>query len=92
MDMESQPQNPEFRNNPEIFHLCIPPTKLLHGRWVYLCSNDLDGSFEFPQNKFWFYSKTCLNRRPKLSFQDRLSLIAGQKYCRMLKESILQYF
>ena len=21
--MESQPQNPEFRNNPEKFHLCI---------------------------------------------------------------------
>ena len=21
--MESQPQNPEFRNNPENFHLCI---------------------------------------------------------------------
>ena len=22
--MESQPQNPEFRNNPENFHPCIP--------------------------------------------------------------------
>ena len=21
--MESQPQNPEFRNNPENFHLCV---------------------------------------------------------------------
>ena len=21
--MESQPQNPEFRNNPEIFHPCL---------------------------------------------------------------------
>ena len=21
--MESQPQNPEFRNNPENFHLCL---------------------------------------------------------------------
>ena len=42
------------------------------------------------------YGKTCLNchskRRPKISFQDRLSLNAGQKYCRMLQESILQYF
>ena len=28
------------------------------------------------------YSK----RRPKISFQDRLSLNAGQKYCRMLQE------
>ena len=35
------------------------------------------------------YSKTCLkqplNRRPKIGFQDRLSLNAGQKYCRMLQ-------
>ena len=33
------------------------------------------------------YSKTCLKRllkeRPKIGFQDRLSLNAGQKYCRM---------
>ena len=34
------------------------------------------------------YSK----RRPKVGFQDRLSLNVGQKYCRMLQESILQYF
>ena len=25
-------------------------------------------------------------RRPKIGFQDQLSLNAGQKYCRMLKE------
>ena len=31
-------------------------------------------------------------RRPKAGFQDRLSLNVGQKYCRMLQESILQYF
>ena len=31
-------------------------------------------------------------RRPKIDFQDRLRLNAGQKYCRMLQESILQYF
>ena len=39
------------------------------------------------------YSKTCvkesLSKRPKIGFQDQLSLNAGQKYCRML---ILQYF
>ena len=33
-----------------------------------------------------------LKRRTKIGFQDRLSLNAGQKYCRMLQESILQYF
>ena len=31
-------------------------------------------------------------RRSKSAFQDRLSLNAGQKYCRMLSWSILQYF
>ena len=31
-------------------------------------------------------------RRPKIVFQDRLLLYAGQKCCRMLQESILQYF
>ena len=35
------------------------------------------------------YSKTCLKqplkRRPKIGFQDRLSLNEGQKYCRMLQ-------
>ena len=31
-------------------------------------------------------------RRPKLVFSDRLSLNAGQKHCRMLQQSILQYF
>ena len=35
------------------------------------------------------YSKTCLKRplsiRPKMGFQDQLSLNAGQKHCRMLQ-------
>ena len=35
------------------------------------------------------YSKTCvkrpLSKRQKIGFQDRLSLNAGQKYCRMLQ-------
>ena len=31
-------------------------------------------------------------RIPQMGFQGRLSINAGQKYCRMLKESILQYF
>ena len=36
------------------------------------------------------YSKTCVkspfSKRPKIGFQDQLSLNAGQKYCRMLQE------
>ena len=35
------------------------------------------------------YSKTCvkrpLSKRPQIGFQDKLSLNAGQKYCRMLQ-------
>ena len=31
--MESQPQNPEFRNNPENFHPCIS------AHWVLYCLN-----------------------------------------------------
>ena len=35
------------------------------------------------------YSKTCvklsLSKRPKIVFQDQLSLNAGQKHCRMLQ-------
>ena len=35
------------------------------------------------------YSKICvkrpLSKRPKIGFQDQLSLNAGQKYCRMLQ-------
>ena len=35
------------------------------------------------------YSITCVNqqlsKRPKIGFQDQLSLNAGQKYCRMLQ-------
>ena len=35
------------------------------------------------------YSKDCvkrpLSKRPKIGFQDQLSLNAGQKYCRMLQ-------
>ena len=47
---------------------------------------------DFSHNK---YSKTCLKRslkKTKIVFQYRLSLNAGQKYCRMLQESILKYF
>ena len=49
-----------------------------------------------PKIQLLYYSKTCLKRtlkkRPIIGFQDRSSLNAGQKYCRMLSWSILQYF
>ena len=44
-----------------------------------------------PVHDSLIYSKSCvkrpLSKRPKIGFQDRLSLNVGQKYCRML-----QYF
>ena len=56
-------------------------------------------------NRYQVYSKTCVKRplakRPKIGFQDLLSLNAGQKKCRSKvlqnvplcsKGSILQYF
>ena len=33
-----------------------------------------------------------LSKRIKIGFEDRLVLNAGQKYCRMLQERIIQYF
>ena len=40
-------------------------------------------------SKFSHYSKTCvkrpLSKRPKIGFQDQLSLNAVQKYCRILQ-------
>ena len=42
-----------------------------------------------PSQIRFVYSKTCvkwpLSNRPKIGFQDQLSLNAGQKYCRMLQ-------
>ena len=40
------------------------------------------------------YSKTCLKRslkkKTKIGFQDRLSINAGQKYCRMLQGPLIK--
>ena len=37
-------------------------------------------------------SQQPLKLKIKIGFQDRLSLNTGNKYCRILQESILQYF
>ena len=37
-------------------------------------------------------TKRPLSKRPKIGFHGQLYLNAGQKYCRMLKESILHTF
>ena len=57
--------------------------------WLRIFWSVLQHTFEYTRN-----SKTCLKRplkkKTKIGLQDRLSLYAGQKYCRMLQESILQ--
>ena len=46
-------------------------------------------NFNHLEIKFIVYSKTCLKgslkKKTKIGFQDRFSLNAGQKYCRMLQ-------
>ena len=65
---------------------CVKGRFLIHVFFLVYCAH-----FQYLD-----YSKTCLKypskRRPKIGFQYRLSLNAGQKYCRMPQESILQYF
>ena len=85
--MESQPQNPEFRNNPENFHPCImkveqnknfkyPIFCLVWSLLRILCQNTL------------VYSKTCvkgpLKNRQNKNLNDKRWLNDGRKYCRML--------
>ena len=56
----------------------------------------LDVSFSSSENLDQIYSKTCVKRpvskRPKIGFQDQLSLYAGQKHCGMLHSAILLTF
>ena len=37
--MESQPQNPEFWNNPENFHPCKTHFKYLLSKWIHCAHN-----------------------------------------------------
>ena len=43
-----------------------------------------DSSFEHPKHTVKPVLSGLSKRRPKIGFQDRLLLTAGQKYCRML--------
>ena len=57
------------------------------------CSKS-QGKLTLSQNHHLTYSTVnpVLSGHSNLFFYDRLSLNAGQKYCRMLQKSILQYF
>ena len=54
--MESQPQNPEFRNNPENFHPCKSNLKKNH--------------ISQPKHMLWEL-KTCLNEMVLLSTENK---------------------
>ena len=60
-----------------------------------LCSQPMYQMFEILKHSLYRVKPALSShtkQRPKIGFQDRLLLNAGQKYCRMLQESILQYF
>ena len=77
-------------------YFCFPlPDPVFTGMGLWVGFFFLTSQIGDPLNLI-VYSKTCLKRPLKntkncLFFQDRLSHNAGQKYCRMLPGSILQY-
>ena len=48
------------------------------------CEENDSISFD-PLHNYIYYVKRPLSKRPKIGFQDQLSLIEGQKYCKMLQ-------
>ena len=52
----------------------------------------LTSQIGYPLNLIASLEATQQNTKKSLFFQDRLSHNAGQKYCRLLPGSILQYF
>ena len=89
-------------------HMCISKSLIIliiFGGNIFFMSTSLLFKLSMLQNKtsslFKFTRFDCTvkpdlgchsKRKPKIGFHDRLSLNAGQKYCRMLQECILQYF
>ena len=79
-------------------------TSLVQCHWLYNDITDIYGRHQIARAclglHFWFMipntvkpvSSDHSKRTPKIGFQDRLSLHTGQKYCKMLQESILQNF
>ena len=59
--MESQPQNPEFTNNPENFHSCaiIKSAKFLESQLQSRISNIAKISFNAIHENFRIYSTYC---------------------------------
>ena len=68
------------------FHAAKVPTNVFSSSLICLLTLDYVVQEDINQS---IYSKTCLKRplkkKIKIGFQDKLSLNAGQKYCRMLQ-------
>ena len=82
----SQPQNHEFRNYPEYFHLHM----------VHIVRKPVFGICNQVILKFNMHSKTCvkwqLSKIKQIGFQGQLLLNAGQKYCKMLQGAFCNTF
>ena len=48
-------------------------------------SNYIEGSNKVQQNRSIYIILAATQKNPKYGFEDRLSLNAGQKHCRMLQ-------
>ena len=78
----------------KLYSLETEVNRILYEPWVRLAAKTSLQVFQSCHTKtsllsYREYCKTCvklpLSKRPKFSFQDPLSLNAGQKYCRMLQ-------
>ena len=67
--------------------MVVPHEKLQLAKWFHLISS-LPGK----ALRTLVDIARLAKKKTKIGFQDGLSLNAGQKYCRMPQESILQYF
>ena len=67
--MESQPQNPEFRNNPENFHPCILPS-----------SNAIDKDLSTPKRSFLpAYFETFIKKYRDTGPRRAVGNVSGNK-------------
>ena len=72
--------------NMKLFHTCLPHA-------IFICVNSYEKKADLFESyiyiRSWLYSKTCLKRplrkKTNIGIQNRLSLNAGQKNCRMLQ-------
>ena len=86
---ESGEAVPGHRPRPNLKIFLFPLTRPCFTGMGWSVGILLTSQIEYPLNLI-VYSKTCLKKNSKKD--DQLSHNAGQKFCRMLPGSILQYF